>query len=193
MPQKKNPDALELIRGKAGRCQGNLAGLLAVMKGAPTTYNKDFQEVCDPSWAASLFLQGRQTQSQMTIEHTHTHSVSAATPWAAYIDSVDTRLHELGYKQELRREWGVLSPDLRKLSRLIMLVPTCEGYVRSYGSFYKSASPRPVCCFYLSETKARCGCIICVSRGSPAPSLDMARRLMTVMHGRCCCIGVLPQ
>ena len=48
MPQKKNPDALELIRGKAGRCQGNLAGLLAVMKGAPTTYNKDFQEVCGP-------------------------------------------------------------------------------------------------------------------------------------------------
>ena len=45
MPQKKNPDALELIRGKAGRAQGNLAGLLAVMKGAPTTYNKDFQEV----------------------------------------------------------------------------------------------------------------------------------------------------
>ena len=46
MPQKKNPDALELIRGKAGRAQGNLTGLLAVMKGAPTTYNKDFQEVC---------------------------------------------------------------------------------------------------------------------------------------------------
>ncbi|CAK0772145.1 glutamate N-acetyltransferase [Coccomyxa viridis] len=44
MPQKKNPDALELIRGKAGRAQGNLTGLLAVMKGAPTTYNKDFQE-----------------------------------------------------------------------------------------------------------------------------------------------------
>ena len=44
MPQKKNPDALELIRGKAGRLQGNLAGLLATMKGAPTTYNKDFQE-----------------------------------------------------------------------------------------------------------------------------------------------------
>ncbi len=44
MPQKKNPDALELIRGKAGRLQGNLAGMMAVMKGAPTTYNKDFQE-----------------------------------------------------------------------------------------------------------------------------------------------------
>lgn len=44
MPQKKNPDALELIRGKAGRVQGNMAGVLAVIKGTPTTYNKDFQE-----------------------------------------------------------------------------------------------------------------------------------------------------
>lgn len=44
MPQKKNPDALELIRGKAGRVQGNLMGVMCVMKGTPTTYNKDFQE-----------------------------------------------------------------------------------------------------------------------------------------------------
>jgi argininosuccinate lyase len=45
MPQKKNPDALELIRGKAGKLQGNLSGCLAVLKGTPTTYNKDFQEI----------------------------------------------------------------------------------------------------------------------------------------------------
>ncbi|KAL4446257.1 hypothetical protein ABPG77_003064 [Micractinium sp. CCAP 211/92] len=44
MPQKKNPDALELIRGKGGKLIGNLTGMLAVLKGAPTTYNKDFQE-----------------------------------------------------------------------------------------------------------------------------------------------------
>ena len=43
MPQKKNPDALELIRGKAGRLTGNLMGIMAVMKGIPTTYNKDLQ------------------------------------------------------------------------------------------------------------------------------------------------------
>ena len=49
MPQKKNPDALELIRGKAGRLQGNLAGMMAVMKSAPTTYNKDFQEAWEVS------------------------------------------------------------------------------------------------------------------------------------------------
>jgi argininosuccinate lyase len=44
MPQKKNPDALELMRGKCGRVFGNLQGLLVTMKGLPLAYNKDMQE-----------------------------------------------------------------------------------------------------------------------------------------------------
>ncbi|MFB9768378.1 argininosuccinate lyase [Lactiplantibacillus modestisalitolerans] len=44
MPQKKNPDMAELIRGKAGRVYGNLMGLLTVMKAIPLAYNKDLQE-----------------------------------------------------------------------------------------------------------------------------------------------------
>ncbi len=44
MPQKKNPDAAELVRGKTGRVYGNLMGLLTVMKGLPLAYNKDMQE-----------------------------------------------------------------------------------------------------------------------------------------------------
>jgi argininosuccinate lyase len=44
MPQKKNPDAMELARGKSGRLIGNLMSLLAVLKGLPMTYNKDLQE-----------------------------------------------------------------------------------------------------------------------------------------------------
>ena len=44
MPQKKNPDGAELIRGKAGRVYGNLFGLFTVMKGLPLAYNKDMQE-----------------------------------------------------------------------------------------------------------------------------------------------------
>lgn len=44
MPQKKNPDGAELIRGKTGRVYGNLFGLLTVMKGLPLAYNKDMQE-----------------------------------------------------------------------------------------------------------------------------------------------------
>ncbi len=48
MPQKKNPDALELTRGKAGRLLGNLVTLMAVLKGLPSTYNKDLQEDKEP-------------------------------------------------------------------------------------------------------------------------------------------------
>ena len=44
MPQKKNPDVSELVRGKTGRVFGNLVGLLTVMKGLPLAYNKDLQE-----------------------------------------------------------------------------------------------------------------------------------------------------
>jgi argininosuccinate lyase len=44
MPQKKNPDSLELVRGKSGRVIGHLTGLLATLKGLPLAYNKDLQE-----------------------------------------------------------------------------------------------------------------------------------------------------
>ena len=48
MPQKKNPDVLELIRGKSGRLYGNLFSLLTTMKGLPLTYNRDMQEDKEP-------------------------------------------------------------------------------------------------------------------------------------------------
>ena len=48
MPQKKNPDVAELARGKAGRLIGNLAGLLATLKGMPLAYNRDLQEDKEP-------------------------------------------------------------------------------------------------------------------------------------------------
>ncbi|MGC9360355.1 MAG: argininosuccinate lyase [Anaerolineae bacterium] len=48
MPQKRNPDSLELVRGKAGRLTGNLVRLLTVLKGTPSTYDKDLQEDKEP-------------------------------------------------------------------------------------------------------------------------------------------------
>ncbi len=48
MPQKKNPDSLELVRGKTGRVYGNLMALLTVMKGLPFSYGKDMQEDKEP-------------------------------------------------------------------------------------------------------------------------------------------------
>jgi argininosuccinate lyase len=48
MPQKKNPDSLELIRGKTGRVIGAMTGLFVTLKGQPSTYNKDSQEDKEP-------------------------------------------------------------------------------------------------------------------------------------------------
>jgi argininosuccinate lyase len=48
MPQKRNPDSLELLRGKAGRLAGNLLSLLVTLKGLPAAYNKDLQEDKEP-------------------------------------------------------------------------------------------------------------------------------------------------
>jgi argininosuccinate lyase len=52
MPQKKNPDAFELVRGKTGRIIGDLTGLLITLKGIPSTYNKDLQEDKEPLFDA---------------------------------------------------------------------------------------------------------------------------------------------
>ncbi len=57
MPQKKNPDALELLRGKTGRLIGNLTGVVALLKGLPSTYNKDLQEDKEPLFDAVDTLQ----------------------------------------------------------------------------------------------------------------------------------------
>ena len=48
MPQKKNPDALELLRGKTGRVIGNANGFMCTLKGLPRAYNKDLQEDKEP-------------------------------------------------------------------------------------------------------------------------------------------------
>jgi argininosuccinate lyase len=58
MPQKKNPDPLELVRGKAGRVIGRLAGWLATMKGLPTGYSKDLQEDKEAVFEAEDTLRG---------------------------------------------------------------------------------------------------------------------------------------
>ncbi|MCA9897613.1 MAG: argininosuccinate lyase [Ardenticatenaceae bacterium] len=52
MPQKKNPDTLELTRGKSGRILGNLVGLLTTLKGLPSSYDKDLQEDKEPIFDA---------------------------------------------------------------------------------------------------------------------------------------------
>ena len=58
MPQKKNPDVPELVRGKAGRVQGHLVALITLMKGQPLAYNKDNQEDKEPLFDCIDTLKG---------------------------------------------------------------------------------------------------------------------------------------
>jgi argininosuccinate lyase len=58
MPQKKNPDSLELLRGKSGRVFGDMSGFMMTYKGTPSTYNKDLQEDKEPVFDAYDTLMG---------------------------------------------------------------------------------------------------------------------------------------
>ncbi|KAJ2363174.1 argininosuccinate lyase, partial [Coemansia sp. RSA 2611] len=58
MPQKKNPDSLELLRGKSGRVFGDMTGFMMTYKGLPSTYNKDMQEDKEPMFDAVDTLTG---------------------------------------------------------------------------------------------------------------------------------------
>lgn len=58
MPQKKNPDVLELIRGKTGRVYGNLVSLLTIVKGLPLAYNRDLQEDKEPVFDTVKTIKG---------------------------------------------------------------------------------------------------------------------------------------
>ncbi len=68
MPQKKNPDPLELVRGKTGRTIGRLAGWLAAMKGLPSGYNKDLQEDKEALFDAEATLLGSARATAAVIE-----------------------------------------------------------------------------------------------------------------------------
>jgi argininosuccinate lyase len=67
MPQKKNPDSLELIRGKCGRVMGSLTSLLVTMKGLPMTYNRDMQEDKVPLFEAADAVAGSLEMAEAVI------------------------------------------------------------------------------------------------------------------------------
>ena len=62
MPQKKNPDSLELIRGKSGRVFGDFTSLFVTMKGLPMTYNRDMQEDKEPLFDAADAVDARRSK-----------------------------------------------------------------------------------------------------------------------------------
>ncbi len=74
MPQKKNPDSLELIRGKSGRVFGDFTSLFTTMKGLPMTYNRDMQEDKEPIFDAAAQLAASLEMMTVVIESTRLHA-----------------------------------------------------------------------------------------------------------------------
>lgn len=95
MPQKKNPDMAELIRGKTGRVYGDLMGLLTVMKGLPLAYNKDLQEDKEGMFdTVNTLIMSLKVMSGMVttltvkqdrMKHATVHDFSNATELADYL------------------------------------------------------------------------------------------------------------
>ncbi|HWB83877.1 MAG TPA: argininosuccinate lyase [Bryobacteraceae bacterium] len=79
MPQKKNPDSLELIRGKSGRVLGSLTSLLVTMKGLPMTYNRDMQEDKLPLFETADQLSGSLEMARAVIESVKLHPARPAS------------------------------------------------------------------------------------------------------------------
>jgi argininosuccinate lyase len=90
MPQKKNPDSLELIRGKCGRVVGCLNALLVTMKGLPLTYNRDMQEDKEPLFEAADQLTGSLEMARLVADSVKLHAErprqAAAESWVVATD-----------------------------------------------------------------------------------------------------------
>jgi argininosuccinate lyase len=90
MPQKKNPDALELIRGKGGRAFAGLASLYVTMKGLPMTYNRDMQEDKEPLFDAADQLALSLEMARQVVETTRFNpappAAAAAGGWLVATD-----------------------------------------------------------------------------------------------------------
>jgi argininosuccinate lyase len=90
MPQKKNPDSLELIRGKCGRVMGCLTSLMVTMKGLPMTYNRDMQEDKLPLFEAAQELSGSLEMARAVVESVKLHparpAAAAEESWVVATD-----------------------------------------------------------------------------------------------------------
>jgi argininosuccinate lyase len=100
MPQKKNPDAAELVRAKVGRINGNLIALLTVMKGLPLTYSKDMQEdkeaVFDAAETLDLMLAAMTGMVGVLEINTSAMKKAAGAGYSIATDLADWLVRELG-------------------------------------------------------------------------------------------------
>ena len=159
MPQKKNPDVPELVRGKTGRVFGHLQGLLTMIKGLPLAYNKDFQEdkealfdvvrtSLDCLEAMAILLEEGIRFRPERLEQAVASDFSNATDVADYLVAREVPFREayqlVGRLVKLCLEEGILLRDL-PLNRWQQLHPGFEQDI------YEAIAPRQVVAARLSE------------------------------------------
>ena len=156
MPQKKNPDSLELLRGKAGRVFGDMSGLLMTLKGLPSTYNKDLQEDKEPLFDAMETLAGALpiaagALATLTVNGERMNQALApemlATDLAEYLvrKGVPFRQthHIAGAAVALAESKGIALTDL-SLAALRALHPAFDEDVTEIWSYERSVEQRDV-------------------------------------------------
>jgi argininosuccinate lyase len=115
MPQKKNPDPLELVRGKSGRVIGHLVGLLTTIKGLPTGYNKDLQEDKEAVFSAEDTLGGCLAVVRSVVGGLTLNRARAASAASGLLLATDVADYLVGKGMPFRRAHEVVGALVRKL------------------------------------------------------------------------------
>ncbi|PYR08062.1 MAG: argininosuccinate lyase [Acidobacteria bacterium] len=116
MPQKKNPDPLELVRGKAGRTFGHLIALMTTMKGLPTGYNKDLQEDKEGVFDAEDTLTGCLAMAQSVIDGLALNRDRAASAASGLLLATDVADYLVGRGVPFRRAHEIVGALVRQLA-----------------------------------------------------------------------------
>ena len=117
MPQKKNPDPLELVRGKSGRIIGRLAGWLATMKGLPIGYNKDLQEDKEAVFEAEDTLAGSLAATGTVVAGLSLNRGIAATAASGLLLATDVADYLVGKGVPFRDAHEIVGALVRRLVR----------------------------------------------------------------------------
>jgi argininosuccinate lyase len=115
MPQKKNPDPLELVRGKTGRTIGQLVGLLTTLKGLPTGYNKDLQEDKEAVFGAEDTLTGCLAVVRSVVTGLTLNRERAAAAASGLLLATDVADYLVGRGVPFRRAHEIVGGLVRKL------------------------------------------------------------------------------
>ena len=115
MPQKKNPDPLELVRGKAGRAIGNLTGFLVTLKGLPTGYNKDLQEDKEPLFDAEDTLAVSLDATAAVVRHLTLHPDRTGRAASGLLLATDVADYLVSRGMPFRQAHEVVGAMVRRL------------------------------------------------------------------------------